>query len=161
MEFWRPVRNFWDYDVSDCGRVRNVKTERIIASSIDERGNVYVQLRRDGRSYTLKLRRLVAEAFLELPENFEELDVGCLDGDRTNLCADNLVWRTKSETVRHAFAIGSRVPPTMVPVRIVETGEEFASIRDCAAMLGVSPNTVSYWLDHPVRTVKGRHIERV
>lgn len=48
----------------------------------------------------------------------------------------------------------------LVPVRIVETGEEFDSISKCAAHLNVQPSNLYYCI-HKGREYRGLHIERV
>ena len=45
-------------------------------------------------------------------------------------------------------------------VRIVETGEKFRTITECAKHLGVSSSVVSYCLHHG-KVYKGMHIEKV
>lgn len=53
-----------------------------------------------------------------------------------------------------------RVPPRMIAVRIVETGEEFRSISDCARFLNKSLQTVWSALRHGNPTA-GIHLEEV
>jgi hypothetical protein len=72
-ESWKPIAGYEGfYEVSDLGRVRNVRTSRIIAqclrgySGITGRGVGYltVKLCRDGIVKRYKVHRLVGEAFI-------------------------------------------------------------------------------------------------
>jgi hypothetical protein len=107
-EDWRPIIGAYGaYEVSSCGRVRSFlgkrggvsEAPRLITGSTDPDGYRQVLLRRDGRSRTWKVHRLVAEAFLGVPA--EGCQVGHLDGSRTNHHASNLAWVTIRENALH------------------------------------------------------------
>jgi hypothetical protein len=63
-ERWRIVECAWDYEVSDQGRVRNLKTGRILKPYKNcKTGLEQVTLMVDGYRLTRSIRKLMEEAF--------------------------------------------------------------------------------------------------
>lgn len=82
----------------------------------------------------LLVHRLVAETFIANPE--QKPHVNHIDGNKFNNYIWNLEWCTRSENMRHASRYGLI---RTEPVEIVETGERFDSIIECAkAISGTS-----------------------
>ena len=162
METWRPVRGFEGYEVSNEGRVRNEKFGNILTPYIDARGIVQVTLRKDGKTHIKRARRLVAEAFLPLPDDYEDLDVIQIDGDTLNCRPENLEWGSRKDVVEQAYRRGC-YDATKTSVRVVETGEVFDSIKSCADAFGYTSATISRALDSPCYRIRGcdYHFERV
>lgn len=96
MEEWRRIVNpkYKDYYwVNTDGIVKSTYggKDKIIARRLDADGYVRVALSRlDGSRVAVKTHILVAEAFLEKPENDEELEVSHLDDNRANSKLSNL-----------------------------------------------------------------------
>jgi NUMOD4 motif-containing protein len=95
MERWLEIDEFPGYSISDQGRVRNDRTERLMVLVKNRAGVLMVGLVKDGIQYKRSIAKLVAERFL--PHNtLETFDTPMhLDGDRTNCAVRNLVWRPK------------------------------------------------------------------
>jgi hypothetical protein len=93
-ERWADIPGFPNYMVSDHGRVRNIKHERLVKPSLTSQGAVKVNLY-DGHSRVTKsVKVLVASLFLD--GRTEQFDTAMhLDGDQTNNRLDNLVWRPR------------------------------------------------------------------
>jgi hypothetical protein len=115
-EEWRaaPGLDGW-YEVSNLGRVRRVRFVRRhnerglpIKSWVDRSGYVSVVIRIGLRQTSRKVHSMVARAFLGDPEPGHE--VNHIDGDKTHVCARNLEWVTRSQNMRHAYALGLNVP---------------------------------------------------
>ena len=92
-ERWKSVNGYADYEISSCGRVRNATTERMLKPS--DSGYQVINLRKNGKSKTHYVHRLVAEAFVDNPA--EKRCVDHIDGNRTNNNCENLRYATHSE----------------------------------------------------------------
>lgn len=93
-------------------------------------GYVVVELWNKNGPKSKKIHRLVAEAFLPNPD--KKPQVNHIDGNKKNNRLDNLEWVTASENMKHSYDSKIRVPHQERPVRIVETGEIFKSVKECA-----------------------------
>lgn len=113
-EEWRPVQGFEKYEVSNYGRVGSWRSGywRILKPNGGPDRYFNVKLRRDNRTFTFEIHRLVLETFVgPRPKGME-----CrhLDGNKHNNCATNLQWGTRLENAddqrRHGTRpIGERV----------------------------------------------------
>lgn len=92
------------YEISSNGKVRNLKTRRMLRPGKDKCGYLHVSLSKNGKTKTLKIHRLVANAFIE---NFENLpQVNHKDGNKENNNVNNLEWVTCSGNLKHAYKNG-------------------------------------------------------
>lgn len=163
-EVWKDIEGFPGYQVSDFGRVMN-KDGLIIHQQKRKKGYVKVELWKDGESYTRDVHRLVAIAFLGIHEG---LDVNHINGKKDDNRLTNLEWCTKSENMQHAMRMGLYTPkapePKRQPIRIIETGEVFPSITDCAKAIDSSVINILHSIREDIschHSVKGRHFETI
>lgn len=158
MEIWKPLQNFPSYDVSTEGRVRNIKSQRILQTSGDTHGYIKVCLHKNGKQHTVKVARLVAETFLG---GQPRMDVRYKDDNRSNVSLDNLYWSNRKNTIHDAFYRGTKRPSRQTPVRILETGEKYESVTACANAIGCCRSDIFKCLAGTLSHVKGLHFERV
>ncbi|AEZ66321.1 hypothetical protein EXT67_21365 [Pectobacterium atrosepticum] len=97
MEKWKVTDGEDRYEVSDSGRVRNLKTGSIKSLRLDKYGYPRVTLYPSGRSYTI--HRLVAKAFIAIKVGKDQ--VNHKDGNKTNNSVTNLEWCTTKENAIH------------------------------------------------------------
>lgn len=91
------------YFISNYGRVYGIHYDTIHNSIITHKGYVGVKCKMDdGMSVAIKLHRLVAENFLECPDDFSELTVNHIDGNKQNNYYKNLEIITNKENIMHA-----------------------------------------------------------
>ena len=69
-EVWKIIPSFPDYEASTLGRVKSNLTSKILKFH-NNAGYMTSHLYRDKKRYPVKLHRLVAETFLDNPENKE------------------------------------------------------------------------------------------
>jgi hypothetical protein len=102
-EVWKDYYDRPDvYEVSNCGRVRNKKTGRILNGGIDYHGLLMVNLTIDGRSTNRSVAKMVAELFLPNPDFHTH--VTHKNGNTEDNCVDNLRWFTPRASTRYAWA---------------------------------------------------------
>jgi len=95
MEEYKQIIDFENYEVSNLGNVRNIKTGKILKPRIDRDGYYQVCLCKDKKKKTPKIHRLVAESFIENPENKPCVDH--INNDKLDNNVENLRWATLNE----------------------------------------------------------------
>lgn len=102
---WRDVVGFEGlYQVSSDGMIRQSNTLKILSPNYHGwNGNWYVALKlpKDGRRYTVRPHRVVAQAFIPNPMGYEQ--VNHKDMNKRNNCVDNLEWCTCRMNTMHAI----------------------------------------------------------
>lgn len=158
MERWKSVDDFPTYEVSDEGRIRNVKTGRVLKKTRTSKGYEQVSLRKDKQQHVLRVHRLIADTFYG---EHDDLDVNHIDGDKLNNKLSNLEFCTRKENINHAFRTGLKQPSRMKKVRVIETGVVYNSIRECARQIGVDQSMICQCLTGRQKTTHGYSFERV
>ena len=117
-ECWKPIKGFPAYLISNRGRVWSLNRDekwgkfyrtrqgRFLIPRLGNQGYLYVGLCKNGRVYTKKIHRLVAENFIPNPYGYSV--VNHRDEDRTNNDVNNLEWCTTTYNVTYGGAIGKR-----------------------------------------------------
>ena len=159
MERWLPINDFPKYEVSDKGNVRNAQTGKILHHGKNLKGYHIVSLYKNGGQYTKKVHRLVCSAFYGEPGN--GFEINHKNGDKSDNSLSNLEWYTGSENIQHAYNSGLRKPPRMKKVKIVETGEVFESMSDCARAIGGTVSGIYDCETGRQDTHRGYHFEWV
>ena len=104
-EVWKDVVGYEGlYQVSSLGRVKNVRTDRIMKACEDKNGYLIIRLSLKGKSKAQKVHRLVCLTFLPNPENKPE--VNHTNGIKSDNSLLNLEWATRSENNKHAYDTG-------------------------------------------------------
>ena len=132
-EIWETISDFPNYEVSNFGRVRNEKTGNYLTQKIGRDGHyLSVYLCNNGKENTQTIHRLVAKAFVPNPEKKQQ--VNHIDGNKLNNKVNNLEWCTPKENNIHAIKTGLNHPGAYQkkPVQIIETGEIFDGVVECA-----------------------------
>lgn len=107
-EIWKDIKDYEGlYQISNFGRVKSIRfgKERILKPGTNGKGYLYVGLWKNGKVKNFRIHRLVAEAFLEIPEELKHLkgthylQVNHKDENKQNNNVENLEWCTHSYNI--------------------------------------------------------------
>lgn len=152
MEIWKSLKNFENlYEISNIGRIRSkghfinqydINTKQLVKRW---KKGVYIKPRRKengyleyglygeekGKQIFLLAHRLVAETFIENPDNLP--CVNHKNGRKADNRVNNLEWCTYSENQKHAIRTKLRQPSYGdKPIMNITTGETFKSAMEAA-----------------------------
>ena len=102
MEHWKSIAGYEGlYEVSDIGRVKSLKygKEKILKPGKDRGGYLQVSLCKDGHVKTARIHRLVAEAFIQNPNNLATINHK--DEVKTNNAVSNLEWMSMKDNINY------------------------------------------------------------
>ena len=103
VEEWRNISGYLNCQVSNIGRVRNVKSGRILKTTINRGGYAHLNLSLNGLPKDYKVHRLVAQEFIPNPNNKTTVDH--IDSKaKLNNTTENLRWATQKEQCRNRSA---------------------------------------------------------
>ena len=102
----RNIEGYEDYWVDDEGRVWSNKSGEIkeLKGINNNDGYLRVSLCKNGKWKWMSIHRLVAMAFLDNPEKYEQ--VNHKNGIKTDNRLENLEWCNNSQNMKHAYSIG-------------------------------------------------------
>ena len=100
-EEWRIIPDYPNYAVSNKGNVATLKTVRLRKFS-DHKGYKQCMLRKGGKAYNRFVHRLVANAFLPMPQGGQIIDH--INGVRDDNRAENLRWCSQDENLHFPLA---------------------------------------------------------
>lgn len=96
IEEWKTIEENSNYEISNLGRIRNIRNGHILTPNITKQGYCSVLVLTGFKKYTrVLIHRLVAKAFIPNPLN--KSDVNHKDYNPSNNCVNNLEWTTRSE----------------------------------------------------------------
>lgn len=143
MEIWRDIQGYEGlYQVSNEGRVRSLRfnRERIFGNGVNSRGYVTCVLRKNGEKIEYTMHRLVAQAFIPNPNNYNA--VHHINHNRSDNRVENLEWMNRGEhqamhnRERETKRVNQIDPMTK---EIIST---YLSISDAARQTGFDPSVI-------------------
>ena len=137
------------YEISQSGELRNVKSKKILKPKTrpETKYNKYYYYTIRNKNYYQ--HRLLAEAWLDKPENWENLFIHHIDGNKQNNSLDNLEFIDPSEHRRlHMTTLFKEFNEERVKaVYSPDLQKEFSSIKNAGIFigekLGIKPRNAS------------------
>ena len=91
-EIWKIIKEFPNYEVSNLGRIKNIRKDKLMTISVRKNGYCVVKLSDNGTAKECKVHRLVAKAFVPNPNKL--FFVNHKDENKENNIYSNLEWCT-------------------------------------------------------------------
>lgn len=150
-EIWKDIKGYEGlYQVSNFGRVMNVKKNKLVKQEIIHNGYVRVTLFNNGKPKWFFIHRLVAIAFIPNPHNYPQINHK--DENKLNNCVDNLEWCT----AKYNSNYGTRNIKISKPILQFDLDgnfiKEWSSTREIERILGFYHSNVSWCCTNKIKS---------
>lgn len=141
MHDFKSIPEHSRYAITKCGILKNVITGTICKFYINDSGYPCLRIWDDGKSkYVIRrVHRLLMLTWSAVPENYLELEVNHIDGNKLNYDYSNLEWSTVSGNVKHALAM--KLNPNSFDISVFDKETKvqylFASLTQCGTTLRI------------------------
>lgn len=140
----KPIKGFSSYFVDKDGTI-TTKNGKILKHFSDNYGYSCVSLRKDGKSYTKRVHRLVGETYLK-PVKGKDI-INHKDGNKKNCHIDNLEYMSNAENTKHGYDNNLYKSKSMLPIIVTDLEGnhlgDYRSIRAVSDQLKVNRKTLS------------------
>lgn len=158
IEIFKDIEGYEGlYQISNYGNVKSLKynKEKILKPIKHSCGYLKVDLCKERKIQTLYIHRLVAKAFIDNPNNYEE--VNHKDEDKTNNKVENLEFCDAKYNSNYGTHTERSALSRSKQVMCVETGKIYQSLHQIERELGFSFKCVSSVCLGKLKTYKGYH----
>ena len=175
-EIWKDIKGYEGlYQISNFGNVKRIKGINsryydgyVLNTSDNGQGYKLVGLSKNKKRTNHYIHRLVAEAFIDNPQQYKEINH--IDNNKSNNKVQNLEWCDRSYNVKYSYKQG-RLPqknmigrigekhPMSKPVMQYDTDgnfiREYGSARLASTITGVDYSTIKHCRRGKVKTAGG------
>lgn len=151
-EIWKTIPEFPNYQVSNMGRVKSLgndkkRNEKILKPGKNKSGYLKVNLCKEGKMKTMKIHRLVGQAFVQNDSLFNT-EINHIDEDKTNNCAWNLQWcehsynmnyGTRNERSKKSLTNNKKLSKSVI---CVETGIIYPSVMEIERLFSFNNSNI-------------------
>ena len=95
LEEFKIITGFENYEISNFGRVRNLLNDKYVSICIGNHDYKVVNLKKNGKFNQKLIHRLLAQEFIDNPDNLQVIDH--IDENKLNNNLDNLRWITQQQ----------------------------------------------------------------
>lgn len=137
------------YAITSCGKVWSYRNKKFLKPSNDESGYLRVNLYKNGVRENKQIHRLVAEAYLPNPNNYDTVDH--IDFNTTNNCVNNLQWMSRNENCKKQRSVRK--------IYCFENEKIYESQAQAAKELGLDQGNISRVCRGIFKQTGGYHFE--
>lgn len=161
-EIFKDIEGYEEYQISNFGRVKSLNynrtgKEKILKSYSNTDGYLQVDLYKQGKRKGFKIHRLVADTFLDNPNNYEE--VNHIDEDKTNNHVTNLEWCTHFYNMNYGTRTDRAKDKQKIAqckkVLCITTNTIYNSIKEASQILNISSSNICYCCNGKRKTCGG------
>jgi len=158
-EIWKIITYSPEYQVSNLGNIKNIKKNKKLNINYERlkktNTRARVSLKVDNKRKEYYLHRVVAEHFIDNPNNL--IEVNHKNGDFYDNKANNLEWISKNDNMRHAVdnnLINKFKRKIIVKTKSTKEEKIFDSLTDCANILNCSIGHLSSVCNNKIKSKK-------
>lgn len=162
---WKQIEGYENYFVSNTGLVINTKSGRLLKPKNTYDGYCEIRLYKDkDNSKCVRVHRLVALAFVPNPDDLETIDH--INGNKKDNRAENLRWLSRYDNLKRFWdEQATEEQKTRLanrkPVKCLENGVVYDSIKQAAEELGLNRASLVAALTKKTNKLHGYHFELV
>ena len=157
VETFVKVVGFENYEVSNLGKVRNMKTGKILKPILRRDGYLVLCLYGHNKQKHLLLHRIIATAFVDNPD--EKPCVNHIDENKTNNDLSNLEWCTAKENLVHGTRmkrIAEKLSQKVIQLDLNDNVlSEFESMHQAERETGVTLSSISSCCNGKLKSAGG------
>ena len=157
VETFVKIVGFENYEVSNLGRVRNMKSGRILKPSLTKNGYLEHLLYKNNKQRHLLLHRIIATAFIDNPD--EKPQVNHIDENKLNNDLSNLEWCTVRENLTHGTRtkrVAEKLSQKVIQLDLNgNVLNEFESMVQAGQETGVSRSNISSCCNGKLKSAGG------
>lgn len=168
MELWKNVLGFDVlYEVSNLGRVRTLYDRfkgytdqyKYLTPTDNDNGYLRFNFKLNGKSKTVYLHKLVAQAFVPNNQNYQE--VNHIDENKYNCCASNLEWCDHKYNCNYGTRNLRSGLKNCKKIKCVETNIIYNSIDEASKKLNIIKTAICNCLNGRSKSCGGYRWEYV
>lgn len=144
------------YGITSCGKVWSYRNKKFLKLDTNKHGYQRVVLSKNGKVEKFLVHRLVAEAYIPNPNNYDTVDH--IDSNPSHNYIGNLQWMSLKDNIKKGN-LGRKNAAKQI--RCIETEKIFKSYTQAAKSVGVCPSAISNCIKGNSKTCGGYHWEVV
>lgn len=161
MEIYKDIEGYEGiYQVSNLGNVKSLNynrtsKEKILKPLNGKDGYLFVILSKQGKRKTHLVHRIVAQTFIDNPNNLPQINHK--DEDKTNNCINNLEFCDCQYNINYGTRNQRAADSLSKQVLCLETGEIYASTHQVQRQLGFNHTCISQCCNGRCKQAYGFH----
>ena len=157
VETFVKIEGFENYEVSNLGKVRNIKSGRTLKPKLTHNGYLVHGLCENNKRKNLYLHRIIATAFIDNPR--KKPQVNHIDENKLNNDLSNLEWCTARENLIHGTRTKRAAEKYSKKVIQLDLNDnvlnEFESMTQAEQETGVSRRSIGRCCNGKLKSSRG------